>query len=338
MSILVVDDSPVNRRVLEATLRVEGFGEIKGASSAEQAFAHLGLDDPQGQPTDVEVVLMDVMMPGLNGFEACRRIKATPHLSEIPIIIVTAMSETESIDAAFEAGASDYISRPISRVQLHARLRLALAVRREKEQRLAREHDLMEVTRQLEIANRRLTDLSRTDALTGVANRRQFDETLSIECKRCTRATGRLGGSAWLSVIMIDVDHFKFYNDLYGHPRGDMALQHVAAELKACLLRPTDLLARYGGEEFVAILPDTPADGAAQVAERLRKAVQELALEHERNSAADVVTISLGCASSCSPDPAEIMSAADGALYEAKRLGRNRVQCVSCEGTELAKY
>lgn len=330
MSLLVVDDSAVNRRVLEATLRIEGFGEIISASCAEEAFRILRLTE-RVKNTDIEIVLMDVLMPGIDGFEACRRIKAAPEFADLPVIIVTAMAERDAIERAFEAGASDYISRPISRVELHARLKLALTVRREKAARQAREAELVELSRKLEEANRQLLELSRTDALTGVANRRSFDDTLELECRRCRRATHKITGPESLSLLMIDVDHFKAYNDQYGHPSGDRVLARVAAAMKAALRRPSDFIARYGGEEFAVILPETPLDGALMVAERLRQAVAELEISHTRSSAASHVTVSIGAASSIAPETLPLLLAADGALYEAKRAGRNRAHGVTCE-------
>lgn len=330
MSLLVVDDSAVNRRVLQATLHVEGYSEILSAQSAQEAYAILRLDE-RVKNSEVEMVLMDVMMPGTNGFDACRRIKAVPEFADLPIIIITAMAERDSIEAAFEAGASDYISRPISRVELHARLKLALNLKREKAERQAREAELLELSRKLEAANRQLLELSRTDALTGVANRRSFDDTLELECRRCRRATHKITGPENLSLLMIDVDHFKLYNDLYGHPRGDRVLSRVASAMKAALRRPSDFIARYGGEEFAVILPDTPPDGALMVAERLRTAVEELGIEHAKSSTGPHVTISIGAASSCVPETLSLLLAADGALYEAKRGGRNRTHSISCE-------
>lgn len=331
MSLLIVDDSSVNRLVLQATLRVEGYSDILTATSAAEAFALLRLDE-RVKNTDIEIVLMDVMMPGIDGFEACRRIKQAPEFADLPIIIVTAMAERDSIEAAFAAGASDYISRPISRVELQARLKLALTVRREKAQRQAREAELLEMSRKLEAANRQLLELSRTDALTGVANRRSFDDTLELECRRCRRATHKITGPENLSLLMIDVDHFKLYNDLYGHPRGDRVLARVASAMKAALRRPSDFIARYGGEEFAVILPDTSPQGALMVAERLREAVQELGIQHEKCSTGPYVTISVGAATSAVPEGLSLLLAADGALYEAKHAGRNRAHGVSCEG------
>jgi diguanylate cyclase (GGDEF)-like protein len=332
MSLLIVDDSEVNRRVLQATLRIEGFTNVLTATSAEEAFAILRLNE-RVKNTDIEIVLMDVMMPGIDGFEATRRIKQAPEFADLPVIIVTAMAERDSIEAAFAAGASDYISRPISRVELQARLKLALTVRREKAERQAREADLLEMSRKLETANRALMELARTDALTGVANRRSFDDTLELECRRCRRATHKITGPENLSLLMIDVDHFKLYNDLYGHPRGDRVLSRVAAAMKAALRRPSDFIARYGGEEFAVILPDTSPEGALMVAERLRQAVAEMGIQHEKSSTGPFVTISLGAASSAIPDGLALLLAADSALYEAKHAGRNRSHGVNCEVT-----
>jgi diguanylate cyclase (GGDEF)-like protein len=134
-----------------------------------------------------------------------------------------------------------------------------------------------------------------------------------------------------MSLLMIDVDHFKLYNDLYGHPRGDRVLARVAGAMKAALRRPSDFIARYGGEEFAVILPDTSPEGALLVAERLREAVQELSIEHAKCSTGPCVTISLGAATSAVPEGLPLLLAADGALYEAKRAGRNRVHGVACE-------
>jgi diguanylate cyclase (GGDEF)-like protein len=199
-----------------------------------------------------------------------------------------------------------------------ARVRAARARAREREL----EQQVAERTVQLEEANTKLQQLSELDALTGIANRRRFEDTLAREWRRATR------DQLPLSLVMIDIDYFKNYNDAYGHQLGDECLRRVAAEIREAITRPGDLVARYGGEEFAAILPSTPAKGACAVAELLRLRVERIATHHQ-TSPLGVVTISVGVASMT---PGEsfaketLVAAADGALYAAKRAGRNRVE------------
>src|SRR5207302_7100922 len=211
----------------------------------------LDLDDSNAAPPPVDVILMDVTMPQIDCIEACRQLKAQPRLRDIPVIMVTGRTEDGDLAAAFSAGAMDYIPKPIKVVELLARLRSALALKRELDERRARQLELLEVTRQLRDANHRLERLSTQDPLTGIANRRSFQTTLSREWGRAVRE------AAPVSLVMIDVDHFKGYNDRYGHPRGDEVLRKVAQTLRGQLKRPGDLLARYGGEEFVSLLTHT---------------------------------------------------------------------------------
>ncbi|HEY4231553.1 MAG TPA: diguanylate cyclase, partial [Thermoanaerobaculia bacterium] len=199
-----------------------------------------------------------------------------------------------------------------------ARVRVARARARQREL----EHQVAERTVQLEEANTKLQQLSEIDALTGIANRRRFEDTLAREWRRATR------DQLPLSLVMIDIDYFKSYNDTYGHQLGDECLRRVATEIREAITRPGDLVARYGGEEFAAILPSTPAKGAFAVAELLRLRVERIATRHQ-TSPLGVVTISVGVASMT---PGEsfaketLVAAADGALYAAKRAGRNRVE------------
>jgi len=262
------------------------------------------------------------MMPQVDGIEACRRIKAHEKLRDIPIIMVTARTEESDLAEAFAAGAIDYITKPIKVIEMLARLRSALTLKHELDGRRARQQELVEVTRQLREANQSLQRLSTLDALTGVPNRRSFNNSLYREWGRAVR------DGVPISFIMIDVDYFKAYNDHYGHPQGDECLRQVAKTLHDQVKRPGDILARYGGEEFVALLTHTGVEGATAVAEAFRASVERLDLRHEHSAAADHVTLSLGVASTI-PDrhstPDDLVSAADQALYEAKHQGRNRV-------------
>ncbi len=323
MSILIVDDSPDMRTSLQRVLAMEGFREVMTAGSACEAFELLGMNNPGGVAPHVDVVLMDLTMPGMDGLEAVRRIKAQSWLRDVPVLVVTGRTEETDLEAAFTAGATDYIRKPIHPVELLARLRSAIALKQELECRRQRERELLTVTRQLQEANQALQRLSTLDPLTGVANRRHFNEVLAHEWNRGARERTPL------SAVMIDVDHFKAYNDVYGHPQGDACLCRVAHALQAAVKRPADLLARYGGEEFVILLPRTSLPGAVALAEEARRRVEALKIPHVRSPIQPYVTISLGVAS-VYPEhhglEAGLLNAADQALYEAKHAGRNRVR------------
>lgn len=327
MSILIVDDSADMRRSLKHLLKSEGFDDVVTANSGHQALQILGSLPAGG----IDVVLMDISMPLVDGIEACRRVKAMEEYQDLPVIMVTGLADDEHLRKAFAAGAMDYITKPIKMAELTARLRSALALKQELECRKAREQELEGVTRQLQKANEALLRLSNIDELTAVANRRLFNQTLKQEWSRTMR------NRSFLSLIMLDIDHFKAYNDFYGHQQGDACLQAVANALRGALHRPSDLLARYGGEEFAVILPNTPPDGAAVLAETFRSHVEELALPHLL-APEKCVTISVGVASALPArawTPESLISDADHALYEAKHEGRNRIR-VSTEVHEFA--
>jgi diguanylate cyclase (GGDEF)-like protein len=325
MSILIVDDSADMRESLQMVLEAEGFTDVYTAASPQAAFQLLGLEGNTDHPPPIDVILMDILMPQGNGVEACRRLKQHPRTVDIPILMITGQSQDGVLAAAFDAGAADYITKPIKPVELVARLRSALTLKHELDARRSREQDLLRVTHQLQEANQQLQRLSDQDALTGVANRRSFDTHLAYEWSRAARE------QTPLALIMIDIDYFKAFNDHYGHPHGDECLKQVAQALAGPLKRPGDLLARYGGEEFIILLPWTGLPGAMALAERLRNRVTGLRIPHRRSAAADHVTISLGVACDIptrQATPQELIEAADQGLYAAKEKGRDRIEVV----------
>jgi diguanylate cyclase (GGDEF)-like protein len=291
--------------LLEGMLADAGYAPVIHADSAETAFALL-----ETEP-GVDLVLLDAVMPGMDGLEACRRIKAEH--PDLPTIMVSALSRDVDVEAAFDAGASDYIAKPPRKIELVARLRAALRLKCEMAARA-------DVARRLESVNCELVRLSGQDSLSGLANRRRFDASLESERRRGARRVYPL------AAIMVDIDGFKAFNDHHGHPAGDAAICDVAGVLREAVNRPGDLVARYGGEEFVLLLPDTPIEGALRVAERLRVQVEALGISNPASGG--LLTISLGVAVVV-PDrtvsPSCLILAADRALYSAKRMGRNRV-------------
>ncbi len=290
-SILVADDTPANLDLLSALLG--GDYELLFAGSGREALELTVAHSP-------DLVLMDILMPELDGYEVCRRLKADVRTRDIPIIFVSALDQEADEALGLELGAIDFISKPFSPPIVRARIR-----------------NHMELKQQRDF----LRGLSFLDGLTGIANRRRFDEVLDREWRRHIR------NQVPLSLIMMDIDLFKAFNDSVGHLQGDDCLRQVAQILAAVFQRPGDLLARYGGEEFVAILPETGAAGAQTMAESAQEALAALAMPHPCSAVSPFVTLSLGVASrdSEAAGTAEsLLQDADSALYRAKESGRNR--------------
>ncbi|NTY02564.1 diguanylate cyclase [Deinococcus sp. JMULE3] len=304
MNILVIDDSALIRAILTRTL--SPIGAVHAPGDLQGARDLLGF---RSGACDMDVVLLDLEMPELDGLSFLRDLRAQPHLADLSVIMVTSTQETERLDDAFAAGANDYVTKPAHDNVLRARTlnaaRLTRALRAAKD----RERDLA-------AANAQLAHLSLTDALTGLANRRAFDtqyEQALALAQRSARPT---------TLIMADIDHFKRYNDALGHPAGDECLRRVADVLRASCQRRTDLASRYGGEEFALLLLDTDPRGAHEVAGRIHAALEAAAIPHPDHPLGRV-TLSLGLASTAAPD---LKDAADEALYRAKARGRNRTE------------
>ncbi|WP_022851827.1 diguanylate cyclase [Limisalsivibrio acetivorans] len=316
MKILIVDDSDTSRMLLETMLRNAGYDDLIMACCAREALTILGIegDDETSEP---DLILMDIVMPDLSGIETTMLIKSEERFKDIPVIMVTVKESENSLEEAFEAGAIDFINKPVTKTELGARVRSVLKLKKETDRRKARERELEELTRKLE-------KLSNLDGLTGVANRRSFDDFFEEEWLRGLRS------QTPISLLMIDIDHFKLFNDTYGHMQGDVCLKRVAGAINKAIKRPGDFVARYGGEEFVAILPDTSLEGACHIADLIMDYVEELKIEHEKSTTNDFITVSIGVSSitphrSISRDT--LINTADSALYRAKEAGRGRILC-----------
>ena len=297
--ILIVDDNPINLSVLSQTLLSEGF-QVRVAIDGENALDQVSYELP-------DLILLDVEMPVLNGFETCEQLKANPLTRDIPVVFMTALADTTNKVKGLAVGAVDYITKPFQEQELLARVKVHLK--------------LSFVVQQLQEANFKLEQIANLDGLTQVANRRRFDQYIDQEWRRLAREQQPL------SLILCDVDYFKLYNDNYGHQAGDTCLKGVAQAINSALKRPADLLARYGGEEFVLVLPNTKLSGATQLADLVTEEVRRLQIPHARSDVSEYVTLSMGISSEIPhPDmlPNTLIEKADQALYQAKKRGRNQ--------------
>lgn len=315
--VLLVDDQKVIHLGLKKMLQDEDDIVLHFCKDGCKAVATA----LQLKPT---VILQDITMPNINGLELLQQYRNHDAISDTPVLMLSATDTVEVKADAFQQGADDYLVKMPHKVELLARIRHHTKAYIEHQEREIAMRQLKQEKEKLALAYQELERLASRDGLTSIANRRHFDVTFKTEWSRAMRETESL------SLIMIDIDCFKQYNDSYGHLAGDECLKLVAASLKQHLQRPTDLLARYGGEEFVVLLPGTHARGAIKVAERLRKEVLALQLPHENSVAHDCVSISLGAATVApmlKHQALELLQLADKALYEAKDGGRNQVIC-----------
>ena len=302
-SIVIVDDDPTAIQLIRRAL--SNYSDVRFATTGAAAYQILHARKP-------DLILLDGDMPGESGFQLCQRLKLDDALCDIPVIFVTAYDDIHFEAQAMSVGAADFIAKPVSAPRVQLRVKLHLQLKHQLDQ---------------------LRLLVNTDPLTRIANRRAMDDLMARECARALRT------SSPLSFVLLDVDHFKLFNDTYGHPAGDRCLQGVAERIAQAVHRPADVVARYGGEEFAVLLPNTPLDGACHVAERIRQGIATAALPHRASLVGELVTLSMGAASASaehlielrgvaeSPRVAEaLVKAADDALYLAKKRGRNRVE------------
>ncbi|PSP32043.1 MAG: diguanylate cyclase response regulator [Cyanobacteria bacterium QS_8_48_54] len=291
--ILLVDPEKTQRLILRRAMEKEGY-RVMEASDGEQCLEVCSYLKP-------DLVLLDAMMPGVDGFTCCSQLHSLMGKDCPPVLMTTVLNDQASVDLAFEVGAIDYVTKPVIWSLLRQRLYRLF---------------------QNQWAMGELQRLSLVDGLTKIANRRSFDERLPQEWHRLARE------AAPLSLVLCDLDRFKNYNGLYGHQAGDECLQEVAKVLDESAKRPADLAARYGGEEFALILPNTDAEGAVRIAETIQGRLQASAITHENSDVSKLVTLSMGVASEIpKPDSSEkaLIEQADQALYRAKQQGGDRV-------------
>lgn len=289
--LLLVDDHQLNIRVMYEIFRHEF--DVFIALNGEQALEKCAELHP-------DLILLDVVMPRLDGYEVCRRLKADPELADIPVIFITSHFDEADEVRGFELGAVDFIHKPVNPIITKARVKTQL--------QLKQQTDLLRA-------------ISQIDGLTGIANRRRFDQQLELEWRSCCRS------GEPLSLLMLDIDYFKQYNDEFGHLAGDECLRRVAMAMQQAIGRPYDLLARFGGEEFAVLLPRTNSHGAQFLAQNILLKIQHLALSHPY-SPGGIVTLSAGLATVVPLEhiqARQLLQRADEMLYKAKQQGRNRL-------------
>ena len=294
------------RTVLSLAMQKAGYQVLQ----AETGITGIRL----AQQSPQDIILLDAKMPTMDGFTCCAQLQALLQDQCPPVVMITGLSDQESVDRAFAVGAIDFITKPIHIAVLQHRMRQVL-----RERELV--HQLAAINQQLATANEELQQLARIDSLTQLANRRYFEEMLVREWRRLARQQQPLG------IIFCDVDFFKQYNDVYGHVAGDVCLQEIARLLQLSILRPADLVARYGGEEFIILLPETDIAGTELIAQRIHTNISDAAIPHAGSAIAAVVTVSLGVTCTIpkhNSHPQHFVEAADSALYTAKSKGRNQ--------------
>lgn len=293
-AILIVDDTATNIRVL-ADILTDEF-ELRIATSGEEALNIV-------KEESIDLILLDIMMPNMDGYEVCKRLKEDHCTSDIPVIFITALHSVEAQVQGFQVGAVDFITKPFNPLIVLARVRTHI--------RLYRQSLLLE-------------EFAKKDSLTSIANRREYDRRMKVEWNRAQR------NKSEIALIMFDIDYFKEYNDTYGHQSGDECLQNVVKSVETILKRSTDLLARYGGDEFMILLPDTSKENACFIAKKIMETISSMKIEHRSSHIQSYVTLSMGVACllpTQDEDYSFLEKVVDNALYSAKENGRNQMYC-----------
>ncbi len=307
LKVLIVEDSKVARKAITGYLEEIGVHPLV-AETGERAIEIYRHERP-------DIILLDIILPDIDGYEVAKAVRKMQGKDDwTAIIFLSVMSKDEDLVRGIEVGGDDYIMKPVGSVVVQAKVRAMYRL-------VQMQRALVKLTGQLNDANMELQRLSMTDGLTGIANRRLFDDMLEREWRRCLRLKKPM------SIVMLDVDLFKKFNDAYGHQAGDDCLKMVAKEIARAAPRAGDLAARYGGEEFVMILGETDEDGARWVANRISQNVAKLQLPH-KDSPHHVVTVSCGVSSVLPSEKLtvdQLVKSADNALYLAKHQGRNTV-------------
>lgn len=298
MAILIIDDCIDTQNLIKVYLTTHFNEPIITALSGDEGISHLS--------EQIDLILLDVLMPGKDGIATCQEIKQMPAYAHIPVMFITCNKDADILEKVFSAGASDFIKKPFDKMELRVRVRSLLQLSRAMKGWKQREEELK--------------FLSMADGLTGIANRRCFDEIIEREWEVAKKL------QTPLSLIMFDIDHFKAYNDEFGHQCGDEVLKAIAHITRKELNKSTEVPTRYGGEEFIIILPNTDVAKAYKIAEKIRKQVGELGFMHREYPICGSTSISLGVAEmqySGATSIAELIKCADAALYRAKHAGRN---------------
>ncbi len=293
-TILMVDDEPSNLQVLGSTLMQNREYRVTYALNSEEALRQIEKNLP-------DLIILDIMMPGTDGFQLCAQLKQDSNYQSIPIIFLSADTDSDSIVKGFQLGAADYITKPFHPKILMARVQTQLKLKHAQDE---------------------LLQLSMYDELTNLYNRRQFNQKVEEEWFRCMRH------QEGITILLIDIDYFKRYNDCYGHLKGDHCIAQIADQIHTSFTRATDFVARYGGEEFVVLISQASLEEGIKAATRLLENIRSLELPHQASTVSDMVTISIGVASmvpTAESTPAQLIQEADNELYKAKEGGRNRI-------------
>ncbi|WP_225901149.1 diguanylate cyclase [[Leptolyngbya] sp. PCC 7376] len=338
-SILIVDDTPDNLRLLSDLLTRQNY-KVRKAISGEMALKSIAEQPP-------DLILLDIQMPKMNGYEVCQCLKADEATAPIPVIFISALSEIVDKVKAFSVGAVDYIPKPFDENEVLARVNSQLQLQDLRVNLESKNHALKQAivdlelallesarlrnnlersNQELTVANQKLGEMAIVDALTQIPNRRRFDEYLDQSWEKCRKEKQPL------SLILGDIDYFKLYNDHYGHQMGDHCLFAVAQAVKKSVVLARDLPARYGGEEIAVILPNAGLAEAKVVAERIMEQIRALAIEHVESKVKNTISLSLGIHSTIPTSVKHIgdfISDCDRALYASKKQGRDRLTIFS---------